>query len=213
MRSRLLLVPRLAFAGLAVAAIAVQLRHGASRPDFRPANFFSFFTIQANLFAIVTLTVAGLVGVRPRSARLEAVRGASTLYMAITGVVFALLLSDIQEDLQLTLPWVDTVLHRLMPIVLVLDWLVDPPRYRLLRRTIATWLVYPVVWGAYTLVRGPIADWYPYPFIDVRRHGYDGVAITAAVLLVGFAVASALVWLLGRRRGPTEDGPLASASG
>ncbi len=108
--------------------MVVQLDHQLSRPGARPANFFSFFTIQSNLVAAVALLVVGLRASRPRSLRLEALRGASTLYMAITGVVFAVLLSNIQEDLQLTLPWVNTVLHQVMPIVLVLDWLLDPPR-------------------------------------------------------------------------------------
>jgi hypothetical protein len=45
----------------------------------------------------------------------------------VTGLVFALLLADLQEELQLTKPWVDAVLHQVMPIVLALDWLLDPP--------------------------------------------------------------------------------------
>jgi hypothetical protein len=192
-------VPRLAFAALAVAAIAVQVHHLSSGARFRPVNFFSFFTIDSNLLAIATLTLSALVARRPPSAVVEALRGAATLYLAITGVIFTLLLADIQEDLQLTLPWVDTVLHTILPAVLAVDWLVDPPRTRLHPRLIALWLAFPVVWATYTLVRGPLADWYPYPFIDPRVHGYGGVAAIAAVLFAGFSVASLLVWVLGRR--------------
>ncbi len=192
-------MPRLAFAALALVAIAAQLHHLSSGSRFRPVNFFSFFTIDSNLLAIATLTVSAVVARRPPSAVVEALRGAATLYLAITGIVFALLLADIQEDLQLTLPWVDTVLHTILPAVLVVDWLIDPPRTRLHPRLIALWLAFPVVWGAYTLARGPLADWYPYPFIDPRVHGYGGVAAIAAVLFAGFALASLLVWVLGRR--------------
>ena len=95
--------------------------------------------------------------------------------MAITGVVFALLLSGLQEELQTTIPWVDFVVHKLMPVVLVADWLVDPPRHRLPRWTVLAWLSYPLAWVTYTLVRGEAVDWYPYPFVDVSRLGYDGV--------------------------------------
>jgi hypothetical protein len=192
---------RLAFAGLALAAIIVQLHHAPA--DSRAVvNFFSFFTIDANLLAIVVLSLTAVRGSRPRSAGLEALRGAATLYMAITGVVFALLLSGLQEDLQLTLPWVNDVLHTVMPIVLVADWLLDRPRVPLERRWIGVWLLFPIAWAAYTLVRGPIVDWYPYPFIDPRVHGYGGVAAIAIVLALGFALVAALVWLLGWRRVP-----------
>ena len=71
-------------------------------------------------------------------------RGAAVLYIAITGVVFAVLLAGLQEELQTTIPWVDFVVHKLMPVALVADWLVDPPRRRLPWLTVAAWLAYPL---------------------------------------------------------------------
>ncbi len=123
-------VLRLATALLILAAIVVQL-FNPDDPWAVAANFFSFFTIQSNLFAAVVLIVVAARAAAPRSPRLDVIRGAATLYLLITGVVFALLLSNIPEDLQLTLPWVDTVLHQVAPILIVLDWLVDPPRSRI----------------------------------------------------------------------------------
>jgi hypothetical protein len=120
--------------------------------------------------------------------------------MAITGVVFALLLSGLQDDLNTTTSWVDFVVHKLMPVVLVADWLLDPPRHRLPRWTILAWLAYPATWLVYTLVRGASVDWYPYPFVDVARLGYDGVLARAAVLTLGFAAAAAALLWLGNRR-------------
>ena len=120
--------------------------------------------------------------------------------MAITGVVFALLLSGLQEELQTTIPWVDFVVHKLMPVVLVADWLLDPPRHRLPRSTVVAWLAFPLAWIAYTLVRGEAEGWYPYPFVDVDRLGYDGVLGRAVVLAVGFALAGAALLWLGNRR-------------
>ena len=43
------------------------------------------------------------------------------LSIAATGIVFALLLSGLQEELQTAVPWVDFVVHQLMPLVLVAD--------------------------------------------------------------------------------------------
>jgi hypothetical protein len=35
-----------------------------------------------------------------------------------------------QEELQITIPWVDTVVHKILPLVMVADWLIAPPRSR-----------------------------------------------------------------------------------
>jgi hypothetical protein len=189
---------RLLTALLILAAIVVQLLH-PDDPWAVAANFFSFFTIQSNLFAACVLIVVALRAAAPRSHRLDVVRGAATLYLLITGVVFALLLSNIPEDLQLTLPWVDTVLHQLAPILLVLDWLVDPPREWIAPRTALLWLGYPLAWVTYTLIRGAIVGWYPYPFIDVDAHGYPAVLLVCLALAVGFALAALAVAAVGNR--------------
>jgi hypothetical protein len=97
-------------------------------------------------------------------------------------------------------PWVDFVVHRLMPLVLVVDWLVDPPRQRLPRWAVLAWLAYPLAWLAYTLVRGDAEKWYPYPFVDVSEFGYDGVLLRAVALSAGFALAGAAFLWLGNRR-------------
>ena len=171
-------------------------------PGFAPANFFSFFTIQSNILAVVLLAVTALLPRAARTATFDGCRGAVTLYMTITGVVFALLLAGLQEELQTTIPWVDFVVHKLMPIVIVADWLLDPPRHRLRLRVAWAWLVFPLAWFAYTLVRGSFVDWYPYPFVDVASHGYGRVLANAVVMAVGMALAAfGFVWLGNRRVG------------
>jgi len=193
------MVLRLGLALLTAAALAVQFDRGLERPEFSAANFLSFFTVQSNIIGVLVLVALALTARRARSRTFESVRGAAVLYLVITGIVFALLLSGVQADLQLTIPWVDTVLHRVMPVAMLADWLIDPPRHRLSRRVVLPWLAFPVAWSAYTLVRGPVVDWYPYPFIDVRVHGYDGVLALGGVLLIGMALAGLLVHELGTR--------------
>lgn len=135
-----------------------------------------------------------------RTPLFDGVRSGVVLHMAITGVVFALLLTGLQEELQTTIPWVDFVVHKLMPLVLVVDWLIDPPRHRLPLEVAAAWLSYIVAWFVYTLVRGANADWYPYPFVDADRHGYGSVFLNSLFLLVGMIVAAvAFVWIGNRR--------------
>jgi arginine/ornithine transport system permease protein len=162
------------------------------------------FMLHGSVVASV-ITLQDILGVgRTLNARYylayEGFVTAAVLYMAITGVVFAILLSGLQAELQTTVPWVDFVVHKLMPVVLVVDWLLDRPRHRLPRWTILAWLAYPAAWLTYTLIRGASVDWYPYPFVDVSRLGYDGVLARAAVLTLGFTAAAAALRWLGNRR-------------
>jgi len=190
---------RVAFASLAVVAMTYQFAATADSA-FQKANFFSFFTIQSNVLGVAALFALVLVPRARRSSLFDGARTAAVLYMAITGVVFALLLSGLQEELQTTIPWVDFVVHKLMPIVLVADWLLDPPRHRLPRWTVLAWLSYPLAWLGYTLARGEAVSWYPYPFVDVAKLGYDGVLSRSVVLAIGFALAGAALLWLGNRR-------------
>jgi hypothetical protein len=193
-------VARLAFAAAATVAMTYQFAALNVEPGYAKGNFFSFFTIQSNIIAVAALCLLVLVPRDRRTALFDGARGGAVLYIAITGVVFALLLSGLQEELQTTTPWVDFVVHKLMPVVVVADWLVDPPRNRLPLWTVLAWLAYPFAWLAYTLARGEIVDWYPYPFVDVSALGYGGVLARSVGLTLGFAVAAlALLWVGNRR--------------
>jgi hypothetical protein len=185
---------RLGFALLAIAAMAYQLREQIN-DDHSVVNFFSFFTIQSNIIAAALLIYSALRSPdRPPSPTLDLVRGAATLYMTTTGIVYSLLLSG--EDVQTAIDWVNTVVHYVMPIVVLLDWLIDPPRTRLEWRKALIWLSFPLVWTVYTLIRGPIVDWYPYPFIDPNHPDTDGwgrVFVNSVVIAIGII---ALTWVI-----------------
>ena len=149
---------------------------------FNAANHFSYFTVLSNVFA----AIVALLGVfSPVSAQ---IRGAAVLYMATTGVVYALLLRGV--DVQ-TPAYANWVLHVIVPILVVVEWLVAPER----TKRAWTWLAFPLVYVAYTLVRGPIVGWYPYPFLDPRPHGYGEVLLTSVfVAVVIAALAYAVSW-------------------
>ena len=58
---------------------------------------------------------------------------------------------------------------------------------------------FPLAYFGYSLIRGAIVDWYPYPFMDVNRHGYDGVALIAVLLAVAMAALTCLLAWINRR--------------
>jgi hypothetical protein len=191
---------RVAFAVTGVIAMTYQLAKLNGNASFSPGNFFSFFTIQSNILAVTMLVLTALIRRDERSRLFDAVRGATTFYITITFVVFALFLSGLQEELDTHIAFTNFVVHYLIPIVLLVDWFADPPRHRLGLRIALVWLAYPLAWFAYTLVRGSSADWYPYPFVDVARHGYGGVLARGVVFVVAFGIGAVVFAKLSDHR-------------
>lgn len=165
---------------------------------FDPANFFSFFTIQSNVFAATVLLISAYVGwKKPPSRRLEYFRGAVTTYMVVVGFVYFFLLRSEGLGPNITLPWVNFILHYLFPIYILLDWIVAPLAHKLRFSSALLWLIFPVAYLVYSLIRGAITGWYPYAFLD--PHGPDGVA---GIVIVGIAITLlclGLTWLLTRK--------------
>jgi hypothetical protein len=194
--------------GLAiVAAIAGQMQALSTTGQLRRVNFFSFFTIDANVLAVVALIGLEFGGATLPGRLARWLRGATTLYMAMTGIIYAVLLAPIAADVSTQLDWVNTVVHVAAPIVVVADWFLAPPDPAPSRASALWWLTFPLAWLGYTVVRGAIVDWYPYPFIDPRdgvEHaaGSWGAVIVTTVVLTAFVIALALaiVWLTAKRR-------------
>jgi hypothetical protein len=195
---------RVFFAGLTVAAIVVQLASLASKATLNPVNYFSYFTIDSTLIATGVLIAAALNRDRASTPRLDLVRGGAVVYMSITGIVFTLLLSN--TDVDTAIPWVNSVVHELMPLVMLADWLITPPAARLRLRHGLLWLSFPLVWIVYTIIRGAIVNLYPYPFLNPANGGYASVAVYCVAILIAMLVVGALVVVLanaaggGRRR-------------
>jgi hypothetical protein len=98
------------------------------------------------------------------------------------------------------------IVHYVMPVAVVADWLVDPPRRRLGLRDAALWLIVPLAYVVYTLIRGALVHWYPYPFLNVDVLGAATVGAYVAAIFVFTVLFAALVLVTGnalqaRRRG------------
>lgn len=214
---------RMAMAALIVAAVIAQAALtvsgaiDASRDvTTTVVNFFSFFTIQSNVVAAVTLALGALwTWARGRRERVEPrwfaiLLACATSYMLVTGVVYNLLLRNVSVAEGLTVPWSNEVLHVFGPLFLLVDLFVAPRRRALPWSTIGIAVIYPIAWVVYTLIRGPLTTapltgapwWYPYPFLDPHlQGGYGGVAVYIVGIAVAMAAFATLVVCVGRRRG------------
>jgi hypothetical protein len=190
---------RVLFAALTLAAIVVQLADLAGKGVLNPVSYFSYFTIDSNLIAAAILLIGAARWRGGRSPAFDLVRGGAVVYMSVTGIVFTLLLSN--TDVDTAIPWVNTVVHELMPIVIVADWLLDPPVGRLTQRQGLLWLSFPLAWIVYTMIRGALVGLYPYPFLNPDNGGYGSVAVYCVGILVVMAVVCGLAVVLANAAG------------
>jgi len=195
-RKNFLIAYRTFFALLGFSAIVTEIATLVERGYFNPSNFFSFFTIESNTFAVAVFLLSAFAVTGSRKGRLvEILRGASTLYMVTVLIVFDVLLANLDASLLTAVPWDNTVLHYIIPFAALVDWVMDPPKQRIAFKSTLIWLVFPLLYVAYSLVRGSYVGWYPYPFLDPATHGYGGVAIVSVGIVVLVLV---LAWLLTR---------------
>lgn len=205
-RLRILGLYRLFFSALTGVAITTQLAASLPREGFRLVNFFSFFTIESNIIALISFLLTGVAALEG-ARRFTLLRGAATLYMTTTLITYHLLLRGLEASLQTTVPWVNLVLHYLMPAAVLADWFFDSPVVSISFRRALRWLLFPSAYVVYTLIRGPLARWYPYPFLNPEGQGYTGVALTCAVMLTGMVVLTALLAVTTGRKEAREKSP------
>ena len=225
-RRAVFIVARLLVAAAIIAALAVTFAGSwadwtsVGYPDLGTlvTNFWSYFTVESNAIAAVVLLIGVVVLARGRVSDPNwygILRGCTVVFMAVTGVVYNLLLrgvavSGAAEDPH---PWTNEVLHVVGPIYLVLDWLLAPGRRPLEWKRLAVILSFPLVWVVYTLVRGPLVydqvraqdAWYPYPFLNpgLSPNGYLSVTFYVILTAVVFgAVGSLVIWV--SRRGASR---------
>lgn len=194
----LLSAARAVLAALALAAIGRQwvLHVGAS---YSTLNFFSYFTNLSNLFAAFVLLLGAFHRPSKNGAWRDLARYVSAVNMAMVGIVFVALLRNV--DLGALLPWVNVVLHYVMPVAIVVDWVwLQAPASPLKARHLALALVFPAVYLVYVLLRGAAIGWYPYPFLDPANvGGYGGVALYAAGIFGTFLVVGWALLAIGNR--------------
>lgn len=189
---------------LAASAVALQyallLRLATDGFALATLRFLSYFTILSNL-AVVAACAAAALGGRSWLAAPRAL-GAVALYIAVTGLVYVLVLRHLWQPRGLQW-WADTGLHYATPLAYLAWWIVLAPHARLRWRDPGAWLLFPLAFLAWTLLRGAWLSEYPYPFIDVGTLGLAVALRNAAGICAVFVVLGALLValdrLLGRR--------------
>jgi hypothetical protein len=204
------------FAGtLGWSAIVVQLVATLTLPTgpgelMRTVNYFSYFTILTNILASGTLTLPELTR-RWRANRFllsYGTRTALAVYMIVTWGGYAILLAGRSKLTEVQF-LADITLHYVMPPLYLIDWLLIRPARRIAWRNTLYFLVFPILYGAYTLVRGALVGVYPYSFFDVGQLGYRAVLINGGVFLIVILGLAVFLVAIARRRAPALMSPKA----
>jgi hypothetical protein len=202
-----------AIVGQLVVSVDFWHGRGVQHVGVNITNFFSFFTIDSNVFSAVILLIGAWLLIKGSDLDptwFLVARASIVTYMVTTGVVYNLLLRGIELPQGSTLGWSNEVLHVIAPIYLLLDWLFAPGRRPLKYSTIWIVIIFPIVWAIYTMIRAPFvidevnkrSYWYPYPFLNPNTApegyltvGFYIVLISGIIALVGFGI----VWLSTKR--------------
>ncbi|WP_426050691.1 Pr6Pr family membrane protein [Brevundimonas sp. SL161] len=182
-----------------LAQYALSLEAGTRSVFGSTVVFFSYFTVLTNVLVALALTAPALfpdsrIG---RWTASEGVRAAVAMYIAVVGLIYHTLL-DATWNPQGLLVYVNQVLHTVMPIAFVLDWLLFVPKGRLRWIDPVKWLAYPLLYGLWTVIHGQLIGWYPYWFIDIGALGWERAGVNLAALLAFFLVLGLIVAAMDR---------------
>jgi len=165
----------------------------------RVLNVFAYFTIQSNILLGATVLLD------PRSTLVKTLRLNGVLCIAVTGIVYHLVLAGSDNPTG----WAavaNFLLHTATPVLGVLGWALFGPRGRTDLRIAAWSIVFPLLWLAFTLVRGEFVGFYPYPFVNVSELGYGQVILNCLLVAVLFLALAAGATALDRRLRKTVEG-------
>jgi hypothetical protein len=197
-RNTFLISYKLFFALLGFSSIVTEMAVIIERGKFNAVNFFSYFTIETNILVVVTLLLSAVAIAADKSNKFDLLRSATTVYILVVGIGFSLLLSGL-DGVELTaVPWDNVVLHYIIPVAMLADFLTDRPRRKLAFKKALLWLLFPVMYATYSLVRGGMTGWYPYPFLNPDISGAASVVTTIVSL---FALGIILIWGVGKLSG------------
>lgn len=187
-------------------AVVWQITDRVANNLFRPAEYFSYFSIQGTLIAAVLLGYTGWLawmGI-PEKRQVTIARVSATTYIVVIAVVYNALLRGTPGDIRdAGYEWPvipNEIIHVWAAVIILLDWLLIAG-FAQVRLRAALWVaVYPLAWLSFSVTRGIIDGWWAYWFLDPNDEGGVTQMLTyiagITVLMVGLGFV-----LLAARKG------------
>jgi len=160
--------------------------------------FFSYYTHQSNLIVLVWVSIAIIFQeLKPDQKFFSGiVRGAITLYIFITFLVFVTLLETGTSTG--IYAYTNFGLHYYLPLAMLVDWILTESHREYKWKYCIIWFVYPLFYVSYVTIRGLLTGSYPYLFLDLDALGPEGFAMWVGILAGLFVALGALFVLLNK---------------
>ena len=189
------------FGLLALGALATENIVRIVRGTYESGDLWNYFTYQSNFIAMIAMLTSSYAIWKGKNwLATDVLRGAATLYMVITGVVFALLVHNASPAVAID----NNIMHQVIPAAMFIGWIIHQPATRISFARSLKWLIYPLAYAVYASVYGAVTGKYFYSFLDPATNGgIEGVLlIIAALVAFGVVVAAVLVsgvpWALAK---------------
>ncbi|MGN0562247.1 MAG: Pr6Pr family membrane protein [Candidatus Fimenecus sp.] len=202
---------RLLFLFLCEAGILLQ--YAAVSQSGNAAMLSCYYTILSNILCFVYFAV---LVVAQRKKENPLVKGSITMCIAVTGIVYHLLLDGMMEANAASVSPVlyagNFLVHTVVPVMVVLDYFLFFPKGQYKSLHPIAWLVLPYLYFGFILLRAEISDSlfsgfggaksrYPYPFLDVDLYGWDKVLLIVLGITVAFLALGYIAYVLDRLLG------------
>jgi hypothetical protein len=155
-------------------------------------NELSYFTYQSNLFADVIILLS-IFTKFSNSKLFSYFRYGSVLYMIVTGLVYNIMLADAEA-----FQYPSIIIHCLFPLYVLIDFVIDRPIVRPSFLKTLVFVIYPLIYFAYSLIRGPFVNWWPYDFVNPNVSSPLTMLYYAIGILGGLLLFANLLKLLAK---------------
>lgn len=184
-------------------AVVWQVTDRMANNLFRPAEYFSYFSIQGTIIAAALLGYTGWLAWMgmPEKRQVTIARVSSTTYIVVIAVVYNALLRGTPGDVRdagYAWPVIpNEIIHVWAAVIILLDWLLIAGASQVRLRA-ALWVaVYPLAWLAFSVTRGIVDGWWAYWFLNPNDEGgINGMltyiaGITVLMIGLGFILLAA----------------------
>lgn len=161
--------------------------------DYNINMLLSYYTIQSNIIVAIIVSLEIIneskkISFFANEETLQNIKGATTIIIFITGLIFTVLLTPYVKDWKGLRLYSSYILHYLSPIMCIIDYLFfDKLNKKQNFKKIILWFIYPTIYYILGIIRIIYIDGFiPYPFMNIEKLGIGKSILTFFILLIIF---------------------------
>lgn len=185
------------------ATLGILIQIGAFSDRLR-WSVLNYYTLMTNVLCAVYFFAAMVYEGHRGGTLLPTLKGAVVLGITVTGLVYHFLLSA-SFQMQGTMTLSNILLHYIVPLMSVIDWLLFSDKGHYSWKSPFAWLLLPDGYFVYALIRvslgaslGYGGNRYPYPFLNADALGWGRVLVNGLLLNLFFVLLGFVFVLIDR---------------